>query len=161
VIVRAPAATSIACRTQRGAALIVGLLMLVVLTVLAISGLSTATIELAMAGNNQHSNRAFEAAAAVLESEIRRTDLAPLAAPGNLASLAANVGRVFKDNAGNTVATATAGTRFVATTGVAGWQLGAGHSFSAHHFEGQANGTSARGATTNQLQGYYVVGPGN
>ena len=40
-------------KKQAGAALVVGLLLLVVITVLAISGMSTATTELAMARNDQ------------------------------------------------------------------------------------------------------------
>src|SRR5690606_2858774 len=38
-------------RRQRGAALVVGLILLMVLTVLAISGMNTSTLELQMAGN--------------------------------------------------------------------------------------------------------------
>lgn len=144
---------------ERGAALIVGLLMLIVLSVLAVTGMSMATMELAMAGNTQHGNRAFEAAASVLEAELRRTDITPLAAPGDLPAIPANVGRTFTDNAGNPVATATATTSYVAPSGLVGWQLGGSRSFTAHHFQVLATGQSARGATTNQLQGYYVVGP--
>ena len=144
---------------ERGVALIVGLLMLIVLTVLAVSGMSTATMELAMAGNNQHSNRAFEAASSVLESELHRTDITPLTAPGKLPAVAANQGRVYNDAKGNAIATANARTSYLATTGTPGWQLGMTHAFSAYRFEATADGTSAKGATTNQLQGYYVIGP--
>ena len=51
-------------RHQRGAALVVGLLLLLVLTILAISGMTTATLELQMAGNRQYQERAFQAAEA-------------------------------------------------------------------------------------------------
>lgn len=47
---------------QQGAALIVGLILMVVVTVLAISGMNTATTELAMARNDQHYETAFQAA---------------------------------------------------------------------------------------------------
>ena len=40
-------------RSQRGAALVIGMILLLVLTVLGISGLVTATLELQMAGNAQ------------------------------------------------------------------------------------------------------------
>ena len=46
-------------RGQSGAALVVGLLLLLVLTILAISGMTTATLELQMAGNEQYQERAF------------------------------------------------------------------------------------------------------
>ncbi|MBT8083130.1 MAG: hypothetical protein KJO56_11955 [Gammaproteobacteria bacterium] len=47
---------------QRGAALVVGLLLLVVITVLAISGMNTATTELALARNDMAYENAFQAA---------------------------------------------------------------------------------------------------
>src|SRR5687768_482561 len=47
---------------QRGAALVVGLLLLLVLTLLAISGVNTASMELTMAGNMQYQQNAFQAA---------------------------------------------------------------------------------------------------
>ncbi len=49
-------------KKQDGAALVIGLILLVVITVLAISGMSTATTELAMARNDQYSENAFQAA---------------------------------------------------------------------------------------------------
>ena len=47
---------------QQGAALVVGLILLVVISVLAISGMNTATTELAMARNDQNYENAFQAA---------------------------------------------------------------------------------------------------
>ncbi len=55
---------------QRGAALVVGLLLLLVLTVLAISGMTMATLDLQMAGNHQFEERAFQAAEAGIERAI-------------------------------------------------------------------------------------------
>ena len=57
-------------RNQSGAALIVGLLLLVVITVLAVSGMSTATTELAMARNDQNYENAFQAAETGLEAAL-------------------------------------------------------------------------------------------
>jgi type IV pilus assembly protein PilX len=56
---------------QRGAALVVGLLLLLVLTLLAISGMTTASNELQMAGNEQYQERAFQAADAGVERAIQ------------------------------------------------------------------------------------------
>ncbi len=47
---------------QRGAALVVGLILLMVLTVLAISTVRTASLELTMTGNAQFRQRAFQLA---------------------------------------------------------------------------------------------------
>ena len=59
---------------QQGAALIVGLVLLVVITVLAISGMNTATTELALARNDQNYEFAFQAAETGLENIIAARD---------------------------------------------------------------------------------------
>ena len=55
---------------QQGAALVVGLILLVVISVLAISGMNTATTELAMARNDQNYENAFQAAETGLEQAL-------------------------------------------------------------------------------------------
>ncbi len=55
---------------QNGAALVVGLVLLVVVTVLAVSGMNTATTELAIARNNQNYENAFQAAESGLEQAL-------------------------------------------------------------------------------------------
>ncbi|HSN72358.1 MAG TPA: PilX N-terminal domain-containing pilus assembly protein, partial [Steroidobacteraceae bacterium] len=55
---------------QRGAALIIGLVLLLILTLLAVAGMNTATLELQMAGNEQYQQRAFEAAETAIEQAI-------------------------------------------------------------------------------------------
>lgn len=57
-------------KQQSGAALIVGLILLVVITVLAVSGMNTATTELAMARNDQNYENAFQAAETGLETAL-------------------------------------------------------------------------------------------
>ncbi len=57
-------------KKQNGAALVIGLLLLVVITVLAISGMNTATTELAIARNNQVYENAFQAAETGLENAL-------------------------------------------------------------------------------------------
>ena len=47
---------------QSGAALVIGLVLLLVLTVLGVSTMSTASLELAMAGNDQFAENAFQLA---------------------------------------------------------------------------------------------------
>ena len=51
---------------QRGAALVVGLVLLLVLTLLAVSTMRTASLELLMAGNAQYRENAFRLAEAAL-----------------------------------------------------------------------------------------------
>lgn len=70
---------------QRGAALIVGLILLMVLTVLAVSTMRTATLELLMAGNAQFRENAFQLAETAVVEVMTRIDdgtLALVAADG-------------------------------------------------------------------------------
>lgn len=55
---------------QRGAALAVALILLVVLTLLGVSGMGMATAELVMAGNEQLRRRASDAASAGIEQAL-------------------------------------------------------------------------------------------
>src|SRR5262252_7136725 len=48
--------------SQAGATLVVGLILLLVLTVVGVSGMNTATMEVTMAGNTQFQNDAFQMA---------------------------------------------------------------------------------------------------
>lgn len=65
--------TNISSR-QRGAALVVGLVLMMVLTILAISTMRTATLELLMAGNAQYKERAFQLAETGLRDAIGQVD---------------------------------------------------------------------------------------
>jgi type IV pilus assembly protein PilX len=68
---------------QKGAALIVGLLLLVIVTVLGVTAIGTANTELVMAGNEQFRERAAQAADAGIETVMMRLrqDVEPM--PGN------------------------------------------------------------------------------
>ena len=59
-------------RSQKGAALIVGLLLLVIVTLLAVTAMGTANTELVMAGNEQFRERAFQAAETGIEMAVKK-----------------------------------------------------------------------------------------
>lgn len=59
---------------QHGAALIVGLVLLMVLTVLAISAMRTATLDLTMAGNTQFRENAFQLAESGIQATMRQVE---------------------------------------------------------------------------------------
>ncbi|MFK8015414.1 MAG: PilX N-terminal domain-containing pilus assembly protein [Gammaproteobacteria bacterium] len=131
-------------RRERGAALIIGLLLLLVLTVFAVSGMSRATLELALAGNTQFSENAFQAAESAIEAEL-------VAGPSPQ-----NAARVtdysFGDgtNANSTVdfdATRLAPPGFSITEYVS------------DHYVINSTGTSGKNASTTNEQGFYVVVP--
>ncbi len=59
---------------QRGAALIVGLILLMVLTVLAVSAMRSATLDLTMASNAQFRENAFQLAESGIQATLRHVD---------------------------------------------------------------------------------------
>ena len=64
---------------QTGAALVVGLVLMMVLTILAISTMRTATLELLMAGNAQYRERAFQLAETGLRDAVNQLNNGTLA----------------------------------------------------------------------------------
>lgn len=143
---------------QGGAALVVGLVMLVVVTVLAVSGMNTATTELAMARNNQNYENAFQAAETGLEQALSQ---------GRFDTLN-NVNLVQNVNANDSV---SAVIEFEDATLVPdrAFSLGVGSGISAYHFiatstaeskrEGVAGAATDRDASAIHTQAFYVVGP--
>lgn len=147
--------TRISPQKQNGAALVVGLILLVVITVLAISGMNTATTELAMARNDQNYENAFQAAET---------------------GLAAALGQVGFTMTTTTITQAITSYESVTTqiqyedsTPVPdkAFSLGAGSGIVANHFIVTAQAESRRdpGNTTDRdstavhTQAFYVVGP--
>ncbi len=142
---------------QQGAALVVGLLLLVVITVLAVSGMYTATTELAMARNDQNYEYAFQAAETGLEVALAQG--------------------AFSTQAGGTSLSRTISDRESVVTTIdfenstivpdRAFSLGAGGGIAAYHFIATAQATSARlpGSTTDRdstarhSQAFYIVGP--
>ena len=61
---------NLGARRQQGAALVIGLILLVVLTILAVSGVFTSTMELRMVRNMQSQERAFQAAEFAIEDAL-------------------------------------------------------------------------------------------
>jgi Tfp pilus assembly protein PilX len=148
--------TLINSRKQDGAALVVGLVLLVVITVLAISGMNTATTELAMARNDQNYENAFQAAETGLENAL---------AQGTFNTLA-NTNLVYNINTNDSV---TSTIIFEDSTLVPdrAFSLGVGSGISAYHFnviataqsKRDAGGTTDRDASAIHSQSFYIVGP--
>lgn len=131
-------------RGQRGAALIIGLLLLLVLTVFAVSGMSRATLELALSGNTQFSENAFQAAESAIEAELV-TGPSTVAAP-----------RVSNFSFGDAT-TANSTVTFDATRlAPPGYSL---TEYQSDHYRIQATGASGKDASTTNEQGFYVVIP--
>ena len=143
-------------KSQEGAALVVGLILLVVITVLAVSGMNTATTELAMARNNQNYENAFQAAETGLESALATGQFNTLATT----TVTQNI------NYHDSVAAAIT---FEDSTMVPdkAFSLGVGSGISAYHFVATSTAQSQRdpGTPTDRdssavhTQAFYIVGP--
>ena len=147
-------------RQQRGAALIISLVLLMVLTVLGVATMNTATLELAMAGNMQQQQYAFQAAESAMDVALAETaDIVvdETTAPGDVVDTIDDY--QYKADA-LLVATATAGTTFRGISAAppgSGWEFG---TMSALHFQvaAEAN-TTGQGARSLQRSGFYVMAP--
>ena len=144
-------------KQQRGAALVVGLVLLVVVTVLAISGMNTATTELAMARNDQNYENAFQTAETGLEQALSQGRFDTLA-DVNLA------------DAPTAHESWTAVIEFEDSTLVPdrAFSLGVGSGIAAYHFNATSTaeskrdaggGDTDRDAIDTHSQAFYVVGP--
>jgi Tfp pilus assembly protein PilX len=142
-------------RSQRGVALFVGLILLLVITVLAVAAMTMATSDLRMAANRQFHENAFQAASRGVQAAMITPNLPTTGASVTVASTAVP---------GNTTDTYEYTVTFDPDNGVTGvpaggYSLGTSSGFSAFHFEVQATGKSVRGSEVVQEQGFYIIGP--
>jgi len=135
-------------RAQHGAALVIGLILLMVLTLLAISGMNSASLEFIMAGNEQYRANAFQSAEAGIEQSIALGLFNPGAPQQTLNSQPADVN----------VWTASIAPQLLGAALPAMWG-NSWNSFSTYHFEVQSIGTAVRGAQASNLQGVAVISP--
>jgi len=137
-------------RSQRGAALVVGLILLMVLTLLAVSSMNSASLEYIMAGNEQYHSNAFQAAEAGIAQGMSQGVFNPAAAT-----------QVVN---GNNTASDTYVANIVPQLGGAAlpgpWETSQGQ-YSSYDFEIQSTGTSTRGASALNVQGVTVIAPYN
>jgi len=134
---------------HRGAALVIGLLLMLIITILATAGITMSTGELTMAGNEQFRRQAAEAASSGIE-----VALAALARLGSGSSEPANEA---------TRSGAVAGARYITTTRYAGEETAlpnfSAERFAARHFEIESRGEAGRNALDEQHQGVMIVRP--
>jgi type IV pilus assembly protein PilX len=137
---------------QGGAALIVGLVLLLVLTILAISGVMTSTLELRMVGNTQLQERAFQAAEVAIEDALANSPLST-----SIPVVQATTPNPDAPDDHYDFRLQYAGSAPLAS-GMAGYSIGTG--FTSYHFQVDATGTTPGNAQARHVQGFYIVGPG-
>lgn len=137
---------------QSGAALVVGLVLLLALTVIGVSGMNMATLELNMASNMQAQQAAFQAAETGIDIPIAQGTFTT-AAPSTLAPTPLGDGSYQTQSV----------TSCVETTPVPdiAFSMGAGAgTVQAFHFDIVSVGTGPRNARSTHTQSFYIVGPG-
>jgi len=133
-------------RKQSGAALVVGLVMLSILTLLAITAMNTSSTELIMAGNEQFRERAFQAAEAGVEMATK-----------NLASVPQTGAAIESKN--QPIASQTDDNYSISSVyiGEDNDIPGYNASFSGLHYRIDSTGKSRRNAISAHQQGAYVI----
>jgi type IV pilus assembly protein PilX len=131
---------------QRGAALAIGLILLLVLTVLAVSGMNTASMELVMAGNEQYRQRAFHASETGVELALADLPSVPQTAVAT---------EVNRDLTGDTESDVVTASQYMGDDlNLTGFSAG---KFVGLHYQISSVGTSARNSRSQQFQGAYVI----
>lgn len=136
--------------SQTGATLVVGLVLLLVLTVVGVSGMNTATMEVTMAGNTQFQTDAFQMAEDGIDTVLAQRNYST---SGN--TTLAPTGDPDYDR--------RAVTRFITTTPIpdAAFSMGVSTgSVQAFHFDIVSVGKGPRNASSTHTQSFYQVGPG-
>jgi type IV pilus assembly protein PilX len=139
-------------RRQQGAALVIGLILLLVLTILAVSGVFTSTMELRMVRNTQSQERSFQAAEVAIEDALANPVL-------STSAVFTQVPVAVPNSPGDTYSYQM---QFVGQaplgTGMTGYSIGT--AFQTYHFQIDATGNGPDSAVSNHTQSFYVVGPG-
>jgi type IV pilus assembly protein PilX len=137
---------------QQGAALVVGLILLLVLTILAVSGVFTSTMELRMVRNTQTQERAFQSAEVAVEDALANAAL-------STSSVFTQATVAVPNSPGDTYSYQL---QFVGQTplgtGMTGFSIGT--AFQSYHFQVNATGNGPDNALAQHTQSFYVVGPG-
>jgi len=137
---------------QRGAALVTSLVLLLVLTILAVAGINSVTMEYAMTGNEQFRANAFTAAEAGIEQSLVQGTFVPGAANQTVSAAMVNAPL---DLYTAVIAPILGGApqnpplSFGASIG----------KISSYQFEITSTGTSVRSAQAVNVQGVAVIAP--
>lgn len=137
---------------QRGATLIVGLILLMVLTVLGVSGMNTSRMEVRMAGNTQFRQDAFQLAESGIDVAIASGTFSTTPVPTTIDWLGTDYDRKVVTTYQTAVPLSAVAFSMGNTSG--------GGSVMAFHFDADSQGKAPRGANATHRQGFYVLGPG-
>jgi hypothetical protein len=156
--------------SQRGNALMVSLVFLVILTTLGVSVAGTGRLELMMAANTQFGNQAYQAAESGIDSVLRipiNTLLSstaatnrsyffnPTTSDGGFDDPGTPAPALFAEQANTTTTYEEVG-----NVPDGGYSMSVDDSIVAHHFAIDSRSRSQRNGRSSHEQGIYIVGPG-
>ncbi len=137
---------------QSGAALVISMVLLMVLTILAISTMRTASLEVAMAGNDQYTQNAFQLAETGIDEYMAIAVNNGNCADTGDAGICNIASRDVAEMSGSYQASSSFIRHYDGCPG--GYSIG---TFASYHFEVQATGqTTARSANDQHDQGWLV-----
>ena len=155
---------------QRGSALITALIFLVILTILGVSTMTTSRLEIKMAANTQFAHQAFQAAESGIAQAldfIENDDSNSLLVTSSTTGV--DTDYYFNQSANGAYTNTADSLKYleksranvlyeVSAKVVDGFSLGG--PFSAYHFRILATGQSSAGSESQNVQGFFKVGPG-
>lgn len=160
---------------QRGSALIISMVFLLILTILGISTMTTSRVEVRMAINQQSANKAFVAAASGIEETLTQSDIY---GADSLAGGAVNTYYYSTDPAGpytdgtdNFMEQVVTNNQFEIHGPLLNSDTGSGAAagvttnasslgkFGSNHYRLLSTGNSVAGSESQQVQGFYKIGP--
>jgi Tfp pilus assembly protein PilX len=151
-------------KNEQGAALILAMVILVMLTFIGLAALSTSSTELFLSGNYRQSREAFQMADGLTEAALKDTDnfIPPTGGVGGVTALTAGT-LSDTDPSNNSTATAT-GTITYVTTGAAqagsGMTVVMGSSVKANYFIVDTTGEGSLGHQSQQQLVMSEIVPG-
>lgn len=141
---------------QNGAALVVALILLVALSLMAISSMNTASLDLIMAGNEQYRSRAFTAAEAGIERALvggTFNSAADYGSGGTVPATAISIANFGSDTYSYLISRPNGGAVEAPPPG------NSEGTFGTIYFRITSTGTSERGSGTTHIQELYQVVP--
>ena len=142
-------------RNQRGAALVIGLILLVIITLLAVVGMNISNSELASATSEQTRLRAFQAAETGVERGLVDLKNASTVSTAPITDPVTPV-----EGSPVNPATGLPQDAYQTVRQFRGWSTlskGNSRSFNSYHFTVVSTGTSARNATAQHTQGAFIL----
>lgn len=143
-----PVKKNVAWQHQSGAALVVALILLVALSLMAISSMNTASLDLIMAGNEQYRSRAFAIAEAGIERAFKGGTL-----NSAIDTPAVNGTGLGNDTYSYTISRTNGG---IPESAPPEYSL-AGSQYKSIYFRIASTGTSERGTTTTNVQELFRI----